>query len=78
MIHHVIFHSNNLIQSNRTPWGHPQGPVWGWPQMFYDIVDHSPFILYCEEQPVIFESSIPQPLAGENWYSVSSLKHLQC
>jgi len=53
MIGHVVVYSDNMMQSQFMPCQHPEGPVLEWPEIFHDVLDNSPFILYCEESLVM-------------------------
>jgi len=65
MIEHVIVESDNVMQCNCMPLQHPEGQVSEWPQNFHDVLHNGPFMLCCEEWPVITVFQILQPLAGE-------------
>jgi len=76
MIEHVIVVSDDVMQSTHLPFRHPQGPVSEWPEHLHDIRHYSPFILCCEEWPVIILFWIFKPLMGEFSKLVGLLKPL--
>ena len=65
MIEEVIVDSENVMQCDRMPLRHPQGPVSECPQNIHDILDNGPFTLCCEEWLVITVYWILEPLRGE-------------
>jgi len=65
MIEHVIVDSDDMMQSHCMPFRQPQGPVSELPSTFHDIPNDGPFILCCEEWPVITGFRIVKPLVGE-------------
>jgi hypothetical protein len=54
-----------MMDSNSMSPRHPQGPVSEWLEYFPDIVDDGPFLLCCEELPILAILWILEPLSGE-------------
>jgi len=65
MIQYVIADSDDVVQSNNMPFRYPQVPVLEWPQNFHDIMKDCPFMLCCEEWPVLIILCIDEPHTGD-------------
>jgi len=65
MIEHVLVDTDNMMQSYHMPIPYPQGPVSEWLQNIHNTLDNGPFILCCEEWPVITVFWIIKPFVGE-------------
>jgi len=76
-IEHIIVHWDDMMQCDCMPSRHPQGPISIWPQHFHNILHNGPFILSCEEWPVIAVYWVFKPLAREFTWSEVALEQLQ-
>jgi len=70
----VIVDCDNLMQCDHMPPWHPEGPDLEWPQNFRYLLINGSFILCGEEQPLFTLFWILEPLLGEFWWSVGSIK----
>jgi len=73
---HVTVDSDAVMKSNGMRFRHAQGPVSEWSNTMQDVLDDDPFILGCELWPAIIVFWNFEPLPGELFESVSSLKQL--
>jgi len=77
VIEHAIVEWNDMMQCDHMPFGHSLGTVLEWPQNFHNILNGSPFIMSCEDCPVITENWILEQLVGEILEFVCLLKQHQ-
>jgi len=78
VIEHIIIHCDNVMQCDSMSVQHPQGPISEWPQHFHDILQNGPFILSCEEWPIIAVFWVFKPLVWEFTKSEGALAQLLC